>query len=107
VPNTNPSIVLFQLREDENANGTFDDKTEDEYDYEIKVDWEGWKLVSVKYSDLVTLVNGQPGTPKGNGLRNPDKLSKISLLHLANPANGFANAKLDYIIFTDNAPLQP
>jgi Carbohydrate binding domain (family 11) len=107
VPNTNPSIVLFQLREDENANGIFDDKTEDEYDYEIKVDWEGWKLVSVRYSDLVTLVNGQPGTPKGNGLRNPDKLSKISLLHLANPANGFANAKLDYLIFTENAPLQP
>jgi hypothetical protein len=106
-PSTNESIVLFQLKEDENANGIFDAAAEDEYDYEIKVDWAGWKLVSVKYRDLNALVNGAPAIPKGNGLKNPDKLSKISMLHLANPANGFASSKLDYIIFTDNTPLQP
>lgn len=107
VPNTNPSIVLFQFREDENANGTFDANTEDQYDYQINVNWEGWKLISVKYSALTSLVNGQPAAPKGNGLHNPDKLSKISLLHLANPSDGFASSKLDYIIFTENGPLQP
>jgi hypothetical protein len=107
VPNSNPSIVLFQFREDENANGVFDGNSEDQYDYELKVDWAGWKLVSVKYSALTSLVNGQPATPKGNGLRNPDKLGKISMLHLANPSDGFASSKLDNIILTENAPLQP
>jgi hypothetical protein len=100
-------LVLFQLREDENADGTFNAANEDQYDYQVTVDWIGWKLVSVKYKDMATLVNGVPATPKGNGLHNPDKLSKISMLHLANPADGFASAKLDLIVFTDNAPLQP
>jgi hypothetical protein len=29
------------------------------------------------------------------------------MLHLANPASGFASSKLDYIIFTENGPLAP
>jgi hypothetical protein len=107
VPSTNPSLVLFQFREDDNGDGTFVPATEDEYDYQVTVDWVGWKLISVKYSDLNTLVNGAPATPKGNGLRNPDKLSKLSMLHLANPNDGFASSKLDLIVMTENGPLQP
>jgi hypothetical protein len=103
----NESIVLFQFKEDENADGVIDANIDDQYDYQINVDWVGWKLVNIKYSNLQSLVNGQPSIPKGNGLRNPNKLGKISMLHLANPANGFASSKLDYIIFTDNTPLQP
>jgi hypothetical protein len=107
VPSTNPTLVLFQFKEDENANGTFDGNTEDEYDFQINVDWVGWKLVSIKYSDISTLVNGVPATPKGNGLHNPNKLGKISMLHLANPNDGFASTKIDDIIFTENSALQP
>jgi hypothetical protein len=107
VPNTNPSIVLFQFKEDENADGAINANTDDQYDYEVKVNWEGWKLISVKYKDLATLVNGVPATPKGNGLHNPDKLGKISMLHLANPNDGFASSKLDLMIFTENTALQP
>jgi hypothetical protein len=103
----NPSIILFQFKEDENADGTFVPASEDQYDYEIKVDWEGWKLVSVKYSDITSLVNGAPASPKGNGLHNADKISKVSMLHLANPSNGFASSKLDLVMFTENVPLQP
>lgn len=107
VANTNTSLVLFQFKEDENGDGTFTPANEDEYDYQITVDWVGWKLVSVKYADLNTLVNGQPGTPKGNGLRNPDRLGKISMLHLADPNNGFASTKIDLITFSNNAPIEP
>jgi len=103
----NPSLVLFQFKEDENSDGAFSASNEDEYDYQVTVDWEGWKLVSIKYSDIFTLVNGNPSTPKGNGLHNPNKLSKISMLHLANPNNGFASTKLDYIMFSNNKPLEP
>jgi hypothetical protein len=103
----NPSIVLFQFKEDENADGNFVTASEDEYDLEVKVDWDGWKLVSIKYSSIQTLVNGAPATAKGNGLHNPDKLGKISMLHLANPSNGFASSKLDLVMFTENGPLQP
>lgn len=103
----NTSLVLFQLKEDENADGVINASSDDEYDYEIKVDWSGWKLISIKYSDIVTLVNGQPTTPKGNAQHNPDKLGKISMLHLANPNNGFASTKIDYIVFTNDKPLEP
>lgn len=107
VANTNQSIVLFQLTEDENEDGTFDANNEDQYDLEVKVDWVGWRLISVKYSDLTSLVNGQPATPKGNALHEPNKLRQISMLHLANPALGFASSKLDLVMFTENGPLQP
>lgn len=107
VPSVNPSLVLFQFKEDENADGAINANTDDEYDYQINVDWVGWKLISVKYSDMSYLVNGVPGTPKGNGLRNPDKIGKISMLHLANPNDGFASSKLDLMIFTENGPVQP
>lgn len=107
VPNTNPSLVLFQFKEDENADGAINANTDDQYDYQVTVDWEGWKLVSIKYNDIPSLVNGAPATPKGNGLHNPDKLGKISMLHLANPNDGFASSKLDLIVFTENGALQP
>jgi hypothetical protein len=105
--NTNPSLVLFQFKEDENADGTFNANNEDEYDHQITVNWIGWKLVSLKYSDMGYLVNGVPAIAKGNNLHNPNKLGKISMLHLANPNDGFASAKLDLIVFTENSALQP
>lgn len=101
------SIVLFQFQEDENGDGTFTASSDDQYDIEIKVDWVGWKLISIKYSDLVTLVNGSPSSPNGNQQHNPDKIKQINMLHLANPLSGPAKTKLDYIIFTENGPLNP
>ena len=105
-PGTNESIVLFQFKEDENADGIINPNSDDQYDYQITVNWEGWKLVTVKYADMLSLTNGQPTTPKGNSVHNSDKIGRISMLHLANPANGFAACKIDYIIMT-NSPLQP
>jgi len=106
VPGTNPSLVLFQFKEDENSDGNTNAANEDQYDLEVRVNWTGWKLISVRYSDLPSLVNGQPATPKGNARHNPDKLGKISMLHLADPSAGFASSKIDYLIFTDR-PLEP
>lgn len=106
IPSTNSSLVLFQFKEDDNEDGSFDANSEDEYDLQVTVDWEGWRLISVKYADLVTLSNGQPSAPKGNNKKEPNKINKVSMLHLANPANGLASTKIDYIIFT-SSPLEP
>lgn len=97
LPNT---LALFRFDEDENEDGSFDVQTEDQYSYEFPIDWEGWRLISIKYSDL-------DGGGNGNGNFDPDKLNKVSFLHLADPSSGFAKSGLDYIIFTENAPLQP
>ncbi len=105
-PGNNQTLILFQFKEDENEDGNFDANNEDMYALEVRVDWEGWKLVSVKYADLAALVNGQPAEPNGNKIKEPNKLGLVSLLHLADPAGGFASSKIDYIIFTQT-PLQP
>lgn len=101
-PSTNLTKALFQFKEDENGDGVFDGTKEDEYDYSIDVTWSGWRLVSVKYADIVTLVNGNPASPNGNKQHNPDKISKISFLQLADPNLGFAKCKLDLMTFTQN-----
>ncbi len=106
-PGTTNSIMLFQFTEDEDGNGGHSTASEDMYSQEILVNWEGWRLISLKYSDIPCLVNGQPAAPNGNGVHNSDKITSVNMLHLANPASGFAKSKIDYMIFTQNGPLKP
>lgn len=101
------SIVLFQFEEDEDGNGTFSSASEDMYSLEVPVNWTGWKLVSIKYSDVPSLASGVPTPANGNAVHNSDRISSINMLHLANPASGQAHSKLDYLIFTENGPLLP
>lgn len=105
-PNTNESRVLFQFREDDNGNGKFDPASDDQYDNELRVTWEGWKLVSFKYTDMIHLVNGVPASNNGNSRHNPNSLVMVSMLHLANPSNGAASTKIDCIMFTEKGPLE-
>ncbi|MCO4819094.1 MAG: hypothetical protein KC517_05685 [Bacteroidetes bacterium] len=99
-------VVLFQFKEDENGDGNFNEANEDMYSVELKGLDAGWQIVSIKYSDMVALENGQPTAPKGNGLHNPDKLEMISCLFLANPSSGYSQALMDYMIFTTDGPLK-
>lgn len=105
---TNP-VMLFQFREDENGDEAFDEATEDMYAVEVKAgDLEvGWNLYSIKYSDLTALVNGAPAEPNGNGNHEPDKLWRVSCLFLANPSSGYAQAYMDYVVFSQGGPLIP
>ena len=96
------SRVLFRFDEDENIDGTFDITNEDSFGYEIIIDWSGWKHVSVKYSDILSANNSS-----GGGVHNPDKLNRVSVLHLADPNSGYAHSAIDYLIFTENEPLRP
>jgi hypothetical protein len=42
----------------------------------------------------------------GNSKFNPNSINKISMLHLANPANGAGSTKIDCIMFTEKGPLE-
>ena len=101
------SIILFQFEEDENGDGTFNGASEDMYSLEIPVNWIGWKLISIKYSDIPSLASGVPVAANGNSVHNSDRISTLNMLHLANPATGHARSQLDYLIFTENGPLIP
>jgi len=103
----NNGIMLFQFPEDDNGDGVFNAANEDMYAVEIDMTDNGWKPFSIKYSDLQSLVNGQPANPSGNGIKEPHKLKQVNILFLANPSSGYAKARLDFMIFTEGAPLQP
>lgn len=105
--NLNNGIMLFQFPEDDNGDGVFTAASEDMYAVEVQMNQNNWTQLSVKYADLQSLVNGQPANPNGNGIREPHKLTQVNILFLANPASGYAKARLDYMIFTEGAPLQP
>lgn len=103
------AILLVQFREDDNEDGSYTDGSEDLWSIELRpADFgSGWKLFSVQYNNLATLVNGEPSNPIGNGIYEPHKLNQVSFLMLADPSSGYSQTLIDYIIFTENAPLNP
>lgn len=106
-PGIDNALILFQFREDENADGTPNEAEEDMWAYEVRPEEEGWQVISVRYSDLLNLVDGQPATANGNNLHEPDKLGRVSVLMLADPSSGYSQALIDYVIFTEGGPLNP
>jgi hypothetical protein len=109
------ALLLIQFREDDNLDGQFNQSNEDMYALQCaaysvngaQTLQRGWNLISARYSDLVSIVNGQPSTPAGNNRLEPDRLQKVSVLMLANPSSGYSQLYLDYVVFTSNGPLQP
>lgn len=100
-------IVLWQFWEDDNLDGIYDAENEDMYSAELTDLEDGWQTISLRYEDIEALVNGVPSTPAGNGIHEPHKLLNIRLLFLANPATGYSQTLMDYIIFTEIQPLEP
>lgn len=103
----NNEIVLFQFREDENEDGVYQAASEDMYSIELRGLETNWQSVSIKYADMIALVNGAPATPAGNGVHEPHKLLQLSVLFLADPSSGYSQTLMDNIIFTENGPIEP
>jgi hypothetical protein len=96
-------IVLLQFREDDNGDGVYQSSNEDLWAVELRPG-ANWKLESLKYSDLVTLINGAPASSVGNGIHEPHKLHQVSVLFLANPSSGYAECDADALLFSLNSP---
>lgn len=106
-PGITNEIVLWQFWEDDNLDGSFDANNEDMYSAELSGLENGWQTVSLRYDQIESLVNGAPSPPAGNGIHEPHKLLNIRLLFLANPASGYSQTLMDYMIFTENNALEP
>ena len=102
VSNVPNSLFKLEFYEDENGDGYYDANTEDRYDYEFDVDWNGWRMISLCYNDVEKLVLATSG---GNAVRNPLKISNIRTLLLANPESGFAKADVDFLIWSFGSPI--
>ena len=107
--NTNLAI---QFQEDDKFPyaGVFKPAVNDMYVQNINVNWTGWKLVSIRYSDTRT-VNYYPGPGQnGNRIHEPEKIANIVFSLSTNPSGfnaGPAISKIDYPIFTFGAPFKP
>ena len=104
---TNEANSLFKIEfyEDENSDGYYDASVEDRYDYEMDIDWNGWKMISIRYSNLILAGDPNGGGVGGNKIREPNKIFKVRTLLLANPVSGFAKADVDYLIWSEGTPI--
>ena len=100
VTNLPNSLFKLEFYEDENGDDYHDANSEDRFDYEFDVNWTGWRMVSICYNDLIP-----PGTNSGNGIKQPDKIFKVRTLLLANPDSGPARADVDFLIWSNGAPI--
>ena len=94
------SLFKLEFYEDENEDDYHDSSSEDRFDYEFDVNWTGWRMISICYNDLVP-----PATNSGNGIKQPDKIFKVRTLLLANPESGYAKADVDFLIWSNGAPI--
>ena len=100
ITNLPNSLFKLEFYEDENGDGYHDASSEDRFDYEFDVDWNGWSMVSICYNDLIP-----PSSNPGDGIKEPNKIFKVRTLLLANPESGFAKADVDFLIWSNGTPL--
>ena len=106
------SLFKIEFREDEDQNGYWSQTEEEMLFYEFLVDWNGWKMISLKYSDLEISSDPNFGG-NGNKIREPNKISNVRTLLLADPydrndlttCSGFAKADVDYIVWSEGSPI--
>jgi hypothetical protein len=91
-----------------NTVGAFghDPCTDDGWVYAIPVNFTGWKLVSVKYSDCTRSVS-VPNGGNGDGVMEPSRLARLQMGVVANPAFANATVMFDYPVISYGAPFDP
>jgi hypothetical protein len=94
------------VAEDDNLNGSYEDATDDVWEYAIKINWKGWKLVSVRYSDFARAANVNFGGG-GNGKRELDRVKRITFNLLSDPAGNAASYIVDFPIITYGSAFDP
>jgi len=67
-----------EFQEDDNLDGTYQPAEEGTYNYRMKVDWLGWKLVSFSYDDTKISTSGGFGNTDRNGKKNWIELAMFS-----------------------------
>ena len=112
-PNNTPnSLFKLEFFEDENQDNYWNQGDEDMLYYEFLVDWNGWRMISIKYSDLLASTDPNNGGG-GNKIREPNRILKVRTLLLADPydpldlssCSGFAKADVDYLIWSEGSPI--
>jgi hypothetical protein len=86
-----------------NLGTDFDPLTEDTFEKQISVDWVGWKLISIRYADLVPSGSKTNGG-SGNGRFEPGKVFSANCNLISSPNGSIVGANIDYVIITYGQP---
>lgn len=81
-------------------NYSFEEAGGDIYEKQFTLDHQGWKLFSIKYSDL-TVVS------PGNGIREPRNLTGVGFNLISAPPGNTVRATFDYPILTFGSSFNP
>lgn len=75
--------------------------------YDINVDWTGWKLVSVRYSNFKRAGDPNYGG-NGNGIKQPQNITGFALGLNSVPTFGMdVEAYVDFLVVTEGGPFKP
>ena len=81
----------------------FDGKVEDTFEKQVSVDWVGWKLITIRYSELLRSSSKDNGG-SGNGIFEPGKAYSVNCNLISSPNGNIVGANVDYIIITYGQP---
>ncbi len=106
VPNT---LLVIDFQEDDNLDGTYVSTQEGTYNYQIAIDWTGWRIISFPYSATAISTNGGLGNVDANGKREVDRIiaTQFILLSAGGQEDNPVGFGLDHAIFTINGPFEP
>jgi hypothetical protein len=75
--------------------------------YDIVIDWEGWKLVSVPYSKFKPASDLKTGG-NGNRVKEPWKITAMAVSLLSYPMPGMeVSADIDFVVVSEGGPFVP
>jgi len=75
--------------------------------YDIIIDWEGWKLVSIPYYKF-RVANDLTTGGAGNHIKEPWKITAAAISLLSYPAYGYSvSADVDFFILSEGGPFVP
>ncbi len=100
------SRINYSFDERDNGMGAHVDNVDDTYEYQFDMSHMGWKLFSVKYSQLSRATNPSFGG-SGNGIREPHKLRNVAFNLISSPAGNKVKVTFDFPIITFGQPFNP
>lgn len=99
--------VSIKEADDDGKNDFHLPEEDDIYNYKIDPTWDGWQLVSFKYSEAERSNNPGLGDT-GNGVKEPQRITNVVINLLAKNASPSSVAKfsMEYACFTIGGPLE-
>ncbi|MFN6945799.1 MAG: hypothetical protein ACK4ND_12700 [Cytophagaceae bacterium] len=96
----------FSMEEADDGGPSHREDRHDAFEFQFNFEHTGWKLFSVRYSDLTRAANPDYGG-SGNNVKEPNKVRSIAFNAISSPPNNYVKATFDFPIITFGKPFNP